>query len=211
MQTPLSLSIRDRPLRPEDWTVAVAPQYIRKLRAEHYRRSELAYLHGKSIRARAAVVGTPTAIEFAVAVEKRDLVFRRSDARDPELDNERPDVHSDGVQCYFGRDGWVGCLAIPDPDSRTARTTVLGIHSGGVVAVSGTWTLTEGGYAMVVRFELSRPLERGERFPVNLVINEMYSDRERRAGQLVLSGGEGWVYLRGDRESPENALVVEVV
>lgn len=64
---------------------------------------------------------------------------------------------------------------------------------------------------MVVRFELSRPLELGERFPVNLVINEMYSDRERRAGQLVLSGGEGWVYLRGDRESPENALVVEVV
>ncbi|MEE8135071.1 MAG: heparinase II/III family protein [Gemmatimonadales bacterium] len=211
MPTTLSLPIRDQSLQPENWTAAVAPHYVRKLRAEHYRRSELAYLHGKSIRARAAVVGTLTAIEFAVDVEKRDLVFRRSDARDPELDNERPDIHSDGVQCYIGRDGWVGFLVIPDPDSRTTRTIVLGSHSGGVVAVSGTWTPTEGGYSMVVRCELSRPLERFERFPVNLVINEMYSGRERRAGQLVLSGGDGWVYLRGDRESAENALVAEVV
>ena len=43
------------------------------------------------------------------------------------------------------------------------------------------------------------------------VINEMYSHRQRRAGQLVLSGGGGWVYLRGDRESPDEALLVEVL
>ena len=211
MQPTLHLPIRDQPLRSEDWTAELPSQYMRKLGAEHYRRSESAYLHGKSIRARAAVVGTPTAIEFAVDVEKRDLVFRRSDAVDPGLDNERPDIHSDGVQCYIGRDGWVGFLVIPDPESREARTVVLGGHSGGVATASGTWSTTERGYAMVVRCELSRPLERFERFPVNLVINEMYSDRERRVGQLVLSGGGGWVYLRGDRELPEHALVAEVV
>jgi hypothetical protein len=29
----------------------------------------------------------------------------------------------------------------------------------------------------------------------------MQPGRERRAGQLVWSGGGGWVYLRGDRQS----------
>jgi len=41
-------------------------------------------------------------------------------------------------------------------------------------------------------------------------VNEMYSDRERRAGQLVLSDGPGTVYLRGDREDATNAAVAEV-
>ena len=45
---------------------------------------------------------------------------------------------------------------------------------------------------------------------MNMVINEMYPWRERRAGQLVLSGGGGWVYLRGDRERPDRAIVAEV-
>ena len=207
----LSLPISDASLQPERWTSTVPPQYIRKLRADHYRRSESAYLPGHSIRARATIVGTPRSIEFAVDVEKRDLVFRRSDAIDRELDNERPDIHSDGVQCFVGRDGWAGYLAIPDPDSRSVRTMALGRHASGIEAVDGTWALTERGYAMVVRCELSRPLERFELFPVDLVINEMYPDRERRAGQLVLSGGGGWVYLRGDRESPDHALVAEVV
>ncbi len=49
----------------------------------------------------------------------------------------------------------------------------------------------------------------GVRIPVNLVVNEMYPDRERRAGQLALSGG-GWVYLKGDREHPSSALLAEV-
>jgi len=45
---------------------------------------------------------------------------------------------------------------------------------------------------------------------VQVVVNEMYADRTRRAGQLVLSGGAGAVYLRGDREHPANAAAAEV-
>jgi len=41
----------------------------------------------------------------------------------------------------------------------------------------------------------------GVRFPFDLLVNEMRPDRLRRAGQLVWSGGGGWVYLRGDRQS----------
>jgi hypothetical protein len=34
-----------------------------------------------------------------------------------------------------------------------------------------------------------------------VVVNEMPRGRERRRGQLVLSGaGAGWAYLRGDRQ-----------
>jgi len=37
---------------------------------------------------------------------------------------------------------------------------------------------------------------------LDLVVNEMRPGRLRRAGQLVWSGGGGWVYLRGDRQDP---------
>jgi hypothetical protein len=62
---------------------------------------------------------------------------------------------------------------------------------------------------MLVAIDLGLQVERGSRIPVNVVVNEMYSNRERRAGQLALSGG-GWVYLRGDREHPAASLVAEV-
>jgi hypothetical protein len=38
----------------------------------------------------------------------------------------------------------------------------------------------------------------------------MRPGRVRRAGQLVWSGGGGWVYLRGDRQSPESFGVLEL-
>jgi hypothetical protein len=40
----------------------------------------------------------------------------------------------------------------------------------------------------------------GDRIPFDLLVNEMLPGRLRRAGQLVWSGGGGWVYLRGDRQ-----------
>jgi hypothetical protein len=63
---------------------------------------------------------------------------------------------------------------------------------------------------MVVLVRVDRPLAPGTRFPTNVVVNEMYPERQRRAGQLVLSGGVGTVYLRGDREDPASAAEAEV-
>ena len=40
----------------------------------------------------------------------------------------------------------------------------------------------------------------------NLIVNERSADRERRRGQLVLSGGGGFAYLRGDRHEPGQSL-----
>jgi hypothetical protein len=47
----------------------------------------------------------------------------------------------------------------------------------------------------------------GERFALDLIVNEISAGRARRRGQLVLSGGEdGWVYLRGDRHPLDRLL-----
>jgi hypothetical protein len=44
------------------------------------------------------------------------------------------------------------------------------------------------------------------------VINETTTERARRRGQLVLSGGAGeFVYLRGDRHDPSRLLPLIVV
>ena len=47
---------------------------------------------------------------------------------------------------------------------------------------------------------------------LNVVINEISRDRERRRGQLVATGATGeWVYLRGDREDPHRMLAFAIV
>ena len=44
----------------------------------------------------------------------------------------------------------------------------------------------------------------------DLLINELLPDRARRAGQLVWSGGNGWVYLRGDAHDMTQAGSLEL-
>ena len=42
------------------------------------------------------------------------------------------------------------------------------------------------------------------------IAREMLPERERRSGQLVWSGGSGWVWLRGDRQPPERLGELEL-
>jgi hypothetical protein len=44
----------------------------------------------------------------------------------------------------------------------------------------------------------------------DLLVNRREPGRERRSGQLVWSGGGGWVYLRGDRQDPASFGVLEL-
>jgi hypothetical protein len=44
----------------------------------------------------------------------------------------------------------------------------------------------------------------------DVVVNERPAHRERRRGQLVLSGGGGFGYLRGDRHAPAAPLGLKV-
>jgi hypothetical protein len=45
---------------------------------------------------------------------------------------------------------------------------------------------------------------------MDLIVNEMATGRMRRRGQLVLSGGGGWIYLQGDRQSPARFLPIVI-
>jgi hypothetical protein len=44
----------------------------------------------------------------------------------------------------------------------------------------------------------------------DLIVNDMSPGRTRRRGQLVLSGGGGWIYLQGDRQSPSRFLPIVI-
>ncbi len=193
---------------PGEWEDVVPADAIRSLGEGHYRRSERPY--SEAFSARAAVFSCGTQLCFAASVSKPHVWFRPSDARDPALENEAPDIHSDGIQCYVGTEVWQGFVAVPDTISHQVHVRAVTGPVGDAVGVFGDWCATSEGYAIVIAVDLGRAIRCGDLLSVNLVVNEMYPERERRAGQLVLSGGGGWVYLRGDRESPAAAILAEV-
>jgi hypothetical protein len=193
------------------WESQLPPAAILVLGAENHRRSELEYGSAGEFRAKVAVFVSGTDVCYAADVVKRHLCVRRPEDPDPELDNEVADIHSDGLQCYLGVDSWSGFLLLPDLDSPIMRGAVVAGTAGELSNLEAEWTRTDEGYRALVRVNIGRELQPGARFPVNLVVNEMYPGRTRRAGQLALAGGGGWVYLRGDREDPVLAAVAEVV
>src|SRR5204863_359621 len=144
-----------------------------------------------------AVAPGPPDINFAEG-PATELVVRRPDVPDTRLDNETPDIHSDGVQLYVGGEDWQGFVLVPDLDSDKVYVRPVVGTSADPRRLTATWARTGTGYRMVASFDIGRPMRRGDQFLVNTVINRMHSGRERRAGQLVLSGDAGWVYLRGD-------------
>jgi len=84
--------------------------------------------------------------------------------------------------------------------------------SPGDATISGRWSRSEDGYLVTLRLDdpAIGHLGPGARLGFDLLINEMQPDRLRRAGQLVWSGGGGWVYLRGDRHADAQLGVLEL-
>jgi len=179
------------------------------LGAPHYRRSEEPYGGTNRFGARVEVVAWEDALCFRFTVAKRDLVFRPADAPDPALDNEPADIHSDGVQCYVGRARWAGFLAVPEPERGGVRLRPVAGTAARPQDAQGESRRTAAGYEVVIRCSTGAPLRPGDRVTFSAAVNEMRAGRERRAGQLALAGG-GWVYLRGDRESPLAAITAEI-
>jgi hypothetical protein len=70
--------------------------------------------------------------------------------------------------------------------------------------------LSPDGWAMRLTWRRDQlPIDETGALAFDLIVNERSPDRERRRGQLVLSGGGGFGYLRGDRQDPAHALRVE--
>jgi len=146
-----------------------------------------------------------------VDVRKSPLHFRAADAADPGLDNEHPDIHSDGVQLHLWCEGWrapVAWLAIPERDFSRTRVHRTAGDEDDAPALSVSTRQIIGGYEM--RFVISRA-DLSQVIALDVLVNEMAADRRRRRGQLVLSGASGdRVYLRGDRQPLEHFIRVRL-
>ena len=187
---------------------------------DQYRRSEEPYSGPEDFSARVFANWDDDALYLAVDVIKQDPVFRRSDAPPPLLDNEPDDIHSDGLQVYLSDSTapaadsplW-GYLVVPDPGGSAIRTRVASDASGNAQDVRGAWRTTDNGYCLTLALHWPEGLltHVGGRVGFDVIINEMAAGRERRIGQLVWSGGGGWVWLRGDRQDVRRHGVLELI
>ena len=181
---------------------------------DQYRRSEEAYDGPEEFSATALLNWDSDALYLGVDVMKAEAVYRPSGAPPLGLDNEPDDLHSDGLQLYLRleEDGPVyGFLVVPSDEDGGIRVQAIEGYAGANDMVTGGWRRTEAGYSMTLAVALpgwsGRPRDEIE---FDLIVNEMQSDRVRRSGQLVWSGGGGWVYLRGDRQSVARFGVLEL-
>ncbi|HEX6533286.1 MAG TPA: heparinase II/III family protein [Gemmatimonadaceae bacterium] len=199
----------DSRVEPELIPVAPAAPLHIELGEGAYRMSEERWLDA----------GAPTAV-VSVRVEERDLVvdvevvkspvvFRAADAPDPALDNEHPDIHSDGVQLHLAAPAWThpaAWLAVPEPPGGPMRVRLVdGARAD--IPLRATWRPTGAGWAARLRVPVDALGDcRENPLGLQVVINDMAPGRRRRRGQLALGGAGGHVYLRGDRESPADFL-----
>ncbi|HYK82586.1 MAG TPA: heparinase II/III family protein, partial [Gemmatimonadales bacterium] len=184
---------------------------------DQYRRSEEPYAGPEDFSAVAYVAWDDAALYLAVSVTKPELCFRPPGAAPLQLGNEPDDIHSDGLQLYLRdpeRAGAVGFLVVPEGQAGGAlRVSGAGDTPGAPATVRGAWRRTQSGYAVTLAVPWPAGLRPhvGAQVGFDLIINEMLPERLRRVGQLVWSGGNGWVWLRSDRQDPERMGILELV
>jgi hypothetical protein len=172
----------------------------------HYRRSEDSWEEAGRPTARVAIGVSGRSLIVDISVASTRPCFMSATAGNP-YDNEPADINGDGVQLYFqiGQEGGAWLL-VPEPPSANLRVREIS-GWGDLPLARGEWHEEPHGYA--VHAEIPLPHDRGAATEVglDLLINETVSGRDRRRGQLVLSGARGeWVYLRGDRHDPARLL-----
>ncbi len=173
---------------------------------DQYRRSEEPYAGPEEFSATAVVNWGNEALYLAVEVLKPAVVARAPGAAPLRLDNEPDEIHGDGIQVYV-RDPVdetvYGLLIVLSEDGGLIARAISGT-AGSESMVRGSWQRTESGYTLTAGITLPGwgQMRPQDQVGFDLLINEMRSDRQRRAGQLVWSGGGGWVWLRGDRQDP---------
>jgi hypothetical protein len=183
-----------------------APVHV-ALGKPHYRGSEADWHGAGSPAADVRLQADDCDLHVTVHAYTGDIVVPMA-GEENLLDNERADVNADGVQCYVGpvdRAEWSAAwLLVPDVQSGDVRvTSLLPVN----VPIVAQWTPTAAGFTLHLR--LSRhalPECQNQTLRFDLLVNERPAHRQRRRGQLVLSGSSGeTVYLRGDRHDPLRA------
>ena len=204
------------PPPPPAHRVAPGRPYVIELGREAYRRSEETWEEAGRPTARVAIDLSAGCLAIEIAVRKSgDLTFVPAGAVNP-YDNEHPDVNGDGIQLYVrDDDGSSAWMLVPDPGSDSGVRIRAIDDWPDARPVHASWRRQPSGYALRATVSLDArrvkesPLAVGvvvkqSPLAVGIVVNEKPPDRERRRGQLVLGGRAGdFVYLRGDREDPD--------
>jgi hypothetical protein len=170
----------------------------------HYVATEQSWQEAGAPTAHVALAATAT--HLVVDIQAHTGPAIPPDHAENRLDNEHPEVNADGVQWYLGRTagGWaMAGLVLPAAGPGVPHRRL----------VSGEWPLPEchprstpTGWAVRLAWPLEQlPRDGDGLVPVALVVNERPPQRARRRGQLVLTGGGGFGYLRGDRADPAAA------
>jgi hypothetical protein len=181
----------------------------------HYRRSEQSWHEAGCPRARVTLAADADALIVDVASFVVAPRFVPAGA-DNDMDNEHADIHGDGVQLYVrmpgDASGDVGAwVLVPESAPPLVRVRVVAGASARET-LQARWRLDALGYTVRCRIPLP-PDSPATTQPgaIDVIVNETAPGRERRRGQLVLSGAEGeWVYLRGDRQ-PANRMLTFVL
>jgi len=199
---------------PPRHVLAPGRPFVMELGKRHYRRSEEPWETAGAPGATLRIAASRVSVDLDIDVHKRDPYFAPPRPDNP-LDNEDPDINSDGVQLYVylpDSHAYASWILVPVTDSTEVRVRSRE-SAGSPVALEADWRSTTDGYRIRCRLARgARGLGVDRDFMVNVVVNEMSRDRERRRGQLVATGSnEEWVYLRGDREDTRRMLAFEIV
>ena len=121
---------------------------------------------------------------------------------DNPLDNEPASINGDSIQLYaVASDRRTGLLLVPEGNVVSARPVDGWVHD---LEVHAHWRPTASGYHLVAELRVEPD---AAVLWLEVIVNEAVAGRERRRGQLVLSGAAGeFVYLRGDRSEPSRLL-----
>ena len=178
--------------------------FAEQLGENHYRRSEESWREAGMPRASVSLrLVRPATLAVDVDIAPSARRFVAIDADNP-FDNEPMAINGDGIQLYVDageqRAGW---LLVPregthEVDCRPAAEWPTDL------APRAHWRATSDGWALTAEVELPAAVRE---VALDLVINETTLGRDRRRGQLVLSGARGeFVYLRGDRHERDRLL-----
>jgi hypothetical protein len=180
------------------------------LGAEAYRPTERPWADAGAPTAHLALAVVDDLLLVDVRADTGTVVVPPPDAENA-LDNERPEVNADGLQWYLAtRPGapWRAAgIVLPQdaPGEEPGVPRQVRLVRGGA-APACRWRTTPTGWAARLAVPLADIAGPDGVFALELVVNERPPHRERRRGQLVLSGGRGSAFLRGDREASDHAL-----
>ena len=175
----------------------------------HYRRSEESWRDSGSPTATARVAWKGGALRISVDVTKEgDPVFAAPDAVN-RYDNEQPDINGDGLQIYLRTpDGDGAWVLVPNTGDASVRVRTIAGWADLAPPVA-TWLRTRDGYSVDVAIPLDKVPP--PQIELDVLVNETSHGRERRRGQLVLSGAVGeFAYLAGDRHDPARLLPLTI-